>query len=1006
MAQKLVAFLQRRRRWLIGIAAAVLIYALLGFFLAPWLVKKNAIEAVDENLNAGLRIEKVAINPFVMSLRIDGLELDAANGEPVLRIEQIFTNFQLSSLFRWAWTFAEIRFDGPELFLARDESGAFNMAELPKQSAAAQPETDDESGMPRLFIHDFSINDASIDWLDAVPPEPVETLFGPVSVRIAELNTLPERAGEQEVVITTETQGTLSWSGSLQLNPLMSEGRAAVEGSHFPLASAYIRHETGLDVTDGEANVELNYSVITDSEGQLRAAIDNLEILFTDIRVNTFHSEPDDRKQPREFLSIPRISLTGGTLRWPEQEINATNFEIGDAVLDLVRLEDGEFDFATRGAADEAAVEEAEEPANANESEWRVALDRFAITNLDVGLNDRSVEPAAETGVNAFTLEVLSISNEPGASFPTTLSMAGLHGGTVRLDGSVIALPEPELDFELAMNGLALAAAHPYLQPLADVNLDSGTLNVNGRIRHDADEPLLLTSDIVIADFLITETDEGSRLGSWDELLLEGVELSAANNTLEVSEVRFDQPYGDILIAADGSVNLGRISKTDPGEKGSIEDEPEPSEAPESTATEDAADAMAVTVGRVVINNAAADFADESLPLPFSAKIESLNGEMSTIATQSSEPSNVELEGKVDEFGLVRVTGFVTPLDVSSNTNLAVVFENVEMPKFSAYTVPFAGREIASGRLDLDLGYEVVERKLAGENKIVLRDFELGDKVDHPDAMSLPLGLAVALLKDPSGKIDIDLPVRGDLDDPEFGYGRVIGKALVNLIVKIVASPFALLGNLVGVEASELEYINFPPGRADLTPPEVERTQKIAEALAQRPKLVLEISGVVDREADTIAIKTERLDNAVEAMIEAESDSDDANYTAARADAIEAMHRETVGPTSEELDALRAEFTAVAVDEESGKETEQFDELAFVEELRRQLIEVQDVAEEDLVTLARTRASNTESAVLEANPELAGQVAVVDLREEDARGSDESVRMKVSLTTGSSRAAE
>jgi hypothetical protein len=1001
MAPKLVAIIQRRRRWLIGIAAAVLVYALLGFFLAPWLVKKNAIEAVDENLNAELRLEKVAINPFVMSLRIDGLELDAANGEPVARIEQIFTNFQLSSLFRWAWTFAEIRFDGPELFLARDESGALNVAALPKETEDPEPEPEDEAGMPRLFIHDFSINDASIDWLDAVPPEPVETVFGPVSVRIAELNTLPDRAGEQEVLITTESQGTLSWSGSLQLNPLMSEGRASVNGSHFPLTSSYIRHETGLDVTDGEANIELDYSVITDEEGQLRAAVDNLEILFTDIRVNTFHAEPDDRRQPREFLNIPRISLTGGTLRWPEQEIGASNFEIGDAVLDLVRLEDGEFDFATRGEADEPE-EAAEEPASADESEWRVALDRFAITNLDVGLNDRSVEPAAETGVNAFTLELLSISNEPGASFPTTLSMAGLHGGTVRLDGSVIALPEPEFDFELAMHGLSLAAAHPYLKPLADVNLDSGTLNMDGRIHHDANEPLLLTSDIVIADFLLTETDEGSRLGSWDELLFEGVQLSVANNTLEISEVRFDQPYGDILIAQDGTVNLGRVSRTDPGEEESADDEPKASESVEAADADESADAMAVTVGRVVINNAAADFADESLPLPFSAKIESLNGELSTIATQSSEPSNVELEGKVDEFGLVRVSGFVTPLDVSRNTNLAVVFENVEMPKFSAYTIPFAGREIASGRLDLDLGYEVIERKLAGENKIVLRDFELGDEVDHPDATSLPLGLAVALLKDPSGKIDIDLPVRGDLDDPEFGYGRVIGKALVNLIVKIVASPFLLLGNLVGVEADELEYIYFPPGRADLTPPEVERMQKLAEALAQRPNLVLEISGVIDREADTIAIKTERLDAAVEARIETASDSDDANYTAARANAIETMHGETLSPDSTELDALRAEFTTIQADPETGEETEQFDELAFVEELRRQLIDAQVVAEEDLVTLARTRASNTEAAVLEANAELAGQVAVVDLREEEGRGADDTVRMKVSLTTSGS----
>jgi uncharacterized protein involved in outer membrane biogenesis len=996
--QKLVAFTRRGWRLLAGIAAALIAYGLLGFLLAPWLVKNAAIDAVDQNLNAELRLEKVFINPFVLSLHIDGLELDAADGEPIARVQHIFTNFQLSSLFRWAWSFAEIRFDGPELFLSRDDMGALNLVGLRREEDTPKPppESDGERGIPRLYIFDFSVSDARVDWHDAVPAEPVKTVFGPVSVRIAELNTLPERAGEQEVLITTESQGTLSWAGSLQLNPLMSAGHAAIRGSHFPLTSAYIRHETGVDITDGEANIELDYSIFAEPDGQLRAAIDNLEVSFTGLRVNTFHAEPDDRKQPREFLSVPRISLTGGTLRWPERELAATNFEIGDAVLDLVRLEDGRFDFATRKPPDVPAAEEAEEPTDVDDSPWRIALDRFAIGNMDVGLSDLSVEPAADIGLNAITLEVFSISNDQAASFPTTLSMVGREGGTIRLDGSVIALPQPELDFELSVADLSLAAAHPYVKPLADVNLDAGTLGITGRMRHDATDPLLFTSDIVITDFLVTETDEGTRLGSWKELSAEGVELSVSENALEISEVRFDKLYGDILIAADGSVNLGRVSKT------VAEESTEPADASDAESdTEDSGPAMGVTIGRVIIDDAAADFADESLPLPFVAKIEALNGSLSTISTGSAEPSNVELEGKVDEYGLVRVTGFVTPLDVTNNTDLSVVFENVEMPKFSAYTIPFAGREIASGKLDLDLGYEVKERKLAGENKIVLRDFELGDEVDHPGAMSLPLGLAVALLKDPSGKIDIDLPVRGDLDDPEFGYGRVIGKALVNLIVKIVASPFALLGNLVGAEPDELEYINFPPGRADLTPPEVERTEKLAEALALRPQLMLEISGVIDRKIDSLALKTARIDAAVELRIESESTGGEANYAAQRAQVIESMYRESINSEQAELVVTRAAYTAVEIDDETGKESEQFDQLAYTEELRRRLIDAEDVAEPELVALARQRAINTNESVLAASPGLDGRVLVVDLREEDTRSSDDSVRMKISLTTGS-----
>ena len=408
---------------------------------------------------------------------------------------------------------------------------------------------------------------------------------------------------------------------------------------------------------------------------------------------------------------------------------------------------------------------------------------------------------------------------------------------------------------------------------------------------------------------------------------------------------------------------------------------------------------MSITIGRVTINNAAADFEDRSLPLPFAARIEAMNGNLSTISTASTEPSNVSLEGQVDEYGLVRVSGFVTPLSVADNTDLAVVFENIDVPKFSAYTVPFAGREIASGKLDLDLGYKLEDRMLAGENQIVLRDFELGEKVEHPGAASLPLGLAVALLKDPSGKINIDLPVRGDLDDPEFGYGRVIGAALMNLIVKVVASPFALLGNLVGAESDELEYINFPAGRSDLTPPEIERTQKIAEALALRPELVLEISGVIDREADGLAIRAARIDALVEAQIEAQSSGDEANYSELRAAVIEDLYQAMAAYDPPAFDALRAEHTSIVVDEENGAESERFDALAFTEALRRRLIDTESVAEAELVALARERAGIATDAVLAADPGLADRIRTIDLREEDTRSSDDSVRMRVSLAT-------
>ncbi len=995
----------RNHRRSIGIAGAVLVlYTVVGFFLTPWLVKKNAIEVVGDIFGAELKIEKVAVNPYVLSLRVDGIELEDPSGAPFLRVQQVFVNFQLSSLFRWAWTFDEVRVDAPEVFLARAGDRQLNAAFLVPQRvepSASEEQDASASEPPRLLIFDLAINESVINWSDEVPVDPVVTRFGPVDIAIAELNTLPDRAGQQDVVITTETNGTLAWSGSLHLNPLMSEGHASVKGSHFPLASAYLKHEAGFDVIDGTVDVELDYGLSLRDDGEFDASIANLSLSFHDVLINTFNqafkiSEPD-----REVLRLPLMKLSGGSFDLQERRVSAQAFSIDDARVSLYRDDAGRLNIVppTDGAP---AVEDSgdppeAEPSSVTEDTWSFTLPEFAINRMAFKLEDDSVDPAANIGFRSLNLSIRDISNEPAAVFPTSLTLLADGAGSVSMDGKIGVLPSPDISFDLRVENLALSDAHPYLKPLADVNLDSGALNFSGNMTSTDTEPLLLIGDLQIVDFLITETDEGSRLGSWTALEANSLTLSAANRSLEISEIRLDKPYADVLIAEDGSVNLGRVQKgvqrTD--DDGATDDIVAPeAEVP----TDDSENALEVTVGRVLVTNAAADFADLSLPLPFQAKIAGLNGELSTIATASAEPSTVSLEGKVDEFGLVRISGYATPVDLSTNTDLKVVFENVEMPKFSAYTIPFAGREIANGRLDLDLGYKVVAGELMGENKAVLRDFELGEKIEHPGAMSLPLGLAVALLKDADGKIDINLPVRGNVDDPEFKYGGVVLKALGNLITGIVASPFKLLANLVGAESSELEYLRFTDGRSDLAPPELEKTAKVAEALAIRPELLLQFGGVVDPEADGAALRTASFDAEVERRIVSltAEESGDGTYAEHRLEVIEKLYLESgiAADARAGLAELRASHTTSSAD--TGDE--KFDALAYTESLRRILVDRQPLNEQELSDLAAARANNTKVAIIGANPELEARIEIVE-SSTVSRDDDEDIRMQMSLTT-------
>jgi hypothetical protein len=1009
-----LAKLLRKYRRAIGIFAAVLsVYALAGFFLLPWLVKKNAVEIVADTIGAELRIEKVAVNPFVLSLQVDGVALDDPSGAPVLRVHQIFVNFQLSSLFRWAWTFDEVRIDAPEAFLARDSGGVFNIGFLMPQSAEPEAmdvaETPGETEPARLLIFSFAVNESVVNWHDEVPSDPVNTRFGPVNIAIAQLNTLPDRAGQQDVLITTETSGTLGWSGSLQLNPLSSAGRASVTGSYFPLTSAYIKHETGFDIVDGTADIDFEYQIAALDDGTIEANVSAFNLSFDGVQVRTFNGAFGIDEPDRDVLQLPRITLEGGLFRWPERTIAAESFSIDDAVVSLYRNESGRLNILPAKRNDEPAVESEAGPAAANaepQTDWQLSLAEFRVNRMALALEDHSVDPAADIGYRSLDISMRNINNKPSAEFPTSLTMLARTDGTLTMDGTIGVLPSPVVSLEVNVDKLALANAHPYLQPLADVNLDSGALNFAGNLAISDSEPLSLAGDLEIVDFLITETDVGSKLGSWATLRANKLALSAANRSLEISEIRLEDAYADILIAEDGSVNLGRAKKgvAQSGEEEMAAGESkadEGSNVAESQSTEDGGDSLPmITVGRVVVANAAADFADFSLPLPFAAKIAELSGQLSTVATASVVPSTVSLEGKVDEFGLVRVTGHATPLDPSANTDINVVFENVQMPKFSAYTIPFAGRKIASGHLDLDLGYKVTASELEGENKVILRDFELGDKVDHPGAMSLPLGLAVALLKDAEGRINIDLPVRGNVDDPEFKYGGVVMKALANLIVGIVASPFKLLANLVGAESSELEYLQFVDGRSDLTGPELEKSVKLSEALKIRPELVLQFGGVVDPEADGVALRTASVETEIERRIATLTgeETDGAMYTGNRFEVIEQMYREseiTADPNAS-LAEIRDEYTSSAATDASGAE-EKFDALAYAEHLRRLLVDRQPLSDEDLSELAAARAANAREAIVAASPELGARIEVVESTTV-SRDAGEPVRMQMVLT--------
>ena len=384
--------------------------------------------------------------------------------------------------------------------------------------------------------------------------------------------------------------------------------------------------------------------------------------------------------------------------------------------------------------------------------------------------------------------------------------------------------------------------------------------------------------------------------------------------------------------------------------------------------------ALALAVGRVNVSGGSADFSDLSLPLPFAAKISELNGQISTISSVSSEPAKIALKGRVDEYGLAEVSGQVRPADPSASTDISVLFRNVDMPRLSPYTTKFAGRKIDAGRLNLDLRYRIENGRLAGENGVRIEKLKLGEKVDHPGAADLPLGLAVALLTGPDGSIVLDMPVTGDVGDPKFSIGGVVMKTFANLITKLVASPFNLLGRLVGMDSEEFDRVEFRPGSAELGPPEQEKLAKLAQALVMRPNLALELRGVSDIEPDSAALREARLAAEVEARLSQRSADDAAMLGERRRSVLEELAAERL---SVDLGGLREENRRPEDPAQlDGKQV--LDLPAYLAALEKLLQADEVVSQEDLDGLAGQRAQAVRNALTGDEQIEASRVKVLD----------------------------
>jgi hypothetical protein len=521
----------------------------------------------------------------------------------------------------------------------------------------------------------------------------------------------------------------------------------------------------------------------------------------------------------------------------------------------------------------------------------------------------------------------------------------------------------------------------------------SGNASANATIDYtQGGKPSLRVSGgAKLADVAIDEPGVKRRFMSWKMLAADSAVLTLSPDRLDIKEMLLDQPETAILISKDRKVNLAQVVKSSSSAPAEAPPAPQQGEARDDTAP------FPVRVGRLRLQNGTLEYADASLVLPFSTRVTRLNGTVVGMSTDPQSRAELKLGGRIEPSGYASAEGGVNMRHPTDFMDINVKFQNVEMSPLSPYTATFAGRKIDSGRVWLDLDYKIIDRQLAGANKILLDNPVLGERVEAPNARDLPLDLAIALLKDSQGRINMTVPVSGNVDSPQFSYGALIGEAIAGAIGRIVTAPFRALASLFGGSGGdELSKVRFTPGSARLYPPQRESLQKVAKALQERPQLKVVVHGPYDPKRDAERLQRDpvrrELAQAMGQQLQPGEDpgpipfSDPETQQAIEKLSVARLGRDGLG-----------QFTAQYAKEHgkvpSAQDPDQ--RRAYYEDMYNRLVETHPLPDSALQKLAGDRAQAIAAALAEAGVDR-GRIEIGVLREV-TDGSEPSIDAELAL---------
>ena len=604
-------------------------------------------------------------------------------------------------------------------------------------------------------------------------------------------------------------------------------------------------------------------------------------------------------KDGRVPATIASLAVAGGTIDPAARRIELGSVKLAGGTLQARRDRGGRVDLqdwwvpqdpsGTGASATSGPAQAQAETAGRDAPAWSVLVAQVEVAALEVDYDDAAIPKASKLPRLTLNAKASNVGTDPSQTMPFEAAVALADGSRLSARGSLRPVPL-QLDAQVRLAQFGITNIEPYVAPYVNVALASGQLWSNGRLRLTGDREgglarIGFDGEFSANDFRAIDRVTSDDFLRWTALALPSVKVDwrtgrPADSLIEIGAVAFVDFYARIILSPEGRLNLSEVV-ADPGrERGaaprSLTAAPAASgpggieRPPAGTATTARLPAAAaegprptIRVGTVRIASGNVNFTDLFIRPNYTANLTQLVGSIEAIASDRIEPSDVLITGRVDDDTPLEITGKINPLAPTSFIDLRAVARGFDLPKLSPYSGRWAGYAIEKGKLTADVRYRIEGERLAAENKLTINQLTFGEKIDSPDATSLPVRFAVSLLKDRNGNIDLDLPISGTVSDPQFSVGGLLWRAIGNLIIKVVTSPFTFLASLGGSDPGELSHIEFAAGATALDDEDRKRLDTLSTALAQRPELSIDIAGVGDPKADRDAMQQARLERSL-----------------------------------------------------------------------------------------------------------------------------------------------